>query len=218
MGRELNKKVHKFFKFNAQENKSKCNVCDLKLAGINVTNLKRHLTTKHAEIFNDWNDTEDSEGNQIEKKRKICYHTSEEGIISSLVKIVTTEGKPFLFLDSEGFKEIMDPIYSSLGMNPVTSRNIMNFVSVKEKSIKDNIRAFVKGKLVSLKIDVATRMGKAILGVNLQMINASLSKTEIVVKTLGMIQLADAHTGMYMKDKILQILHDYEITLDQVFR
>lgn len=71
---------------------------------------------------------------------------------------------------------------------------------------------------MSLKIDVATRMDKAILGVNLQMINASLSKTEIVVKTLGMIQLADAHTGMYMKDKILEILHDYEITLDQVFR
>jgi len=94
----------------------------------------------------------------------------------------------------------------------------MNFVSVKETSIKNNIRAIVKGKLVSLKIDVATRMDKAILGVNLQMIQASLSKTEIVIKTLGMIELTDAHTGMYIKEKILDILHDYEITLDQVFR
>ncbi|XP_034475521.1 uncharacterized protein LOC117782610 [Drosophila innubila] len=60
-------------------------------------------------------------------------------------------------------------------------------------------------------------MDKAILGVNLQMIQASLSKTAIVIKTLGMIELTDAHTGMYIKEKILDILHDYEITLDQVF-
>ncbi|XP_046868805.1 uncharacterized protein LOC124461318 [Drosophila willistoni] len=102
-------------------------------------------------------------------------------------------------------------------MNPITSRNIMSFVSVREQAIKDGIRALVNGKLLSLKIDVATRMDKAILGINLQIIHTNVNKSEIVVKTLGMIQLTYSHTGVYIRDKILEILDDYGITLDQIF-
>ncbi|XP_060665607.1 uncharacterized protein LOC132797866 [Drosophila nasuta] len=169
------------------------------------------------DIFNEWNNSGYTKLTQCEEKRRISYQTSEKAIVSSLIKIVTTDGKPFKFLDSEGFNEIMDPIYNALGMNSVTSRNIMNFVSVKEQFVKENIRALAKGKLVSLKIDVATRMDKAILGINLQMIHASLAKTEIVVKTLGMIELGESHTGIYMKNKILEILDDYDISLDQIY-
>ncbi|XP_034490365.1 uncharacterized protein LOC117794011 [Drosophila innubila] len=102
-------------------------------------------------------------------------------------------------------------------MNPITSRNIMSFVSVREQAIKDGIRALVNGKLLSLKIDVATRMDKAILGINQQIIHTNVNKSEIVVKTLGMIQLTYSHTGVYIRDKILEILDDYGITLDQIF-
>lgn len=218
MGRELNKKVQQFFKLNLEENKSICSVCGIKLSGNHSTNLRRHLTTKHMDIFNEWNNSGHSQSAQSEEKRRISYQASEEAIVSSLIKIVTTDGKPFIFLDSEGFEEIMDPIYYALGMNPVTSRNIMNFVSVKEQFVKENIRALVKGKLVSLKIDVATRMDKAILGINLQMVHASLAKTEIIVKTLGMIELGGSHTGIYMKNKILEVLDDYGISLDQIYR
>ncbi|XP_070135882.1 uncharacterized protein [Drosophila bipectinata] len=217
MGRDSNKNVHQFFKFNSVEKKSMCNVCGIKLSGNHSTNLRRHLTTKHMDIFNEWNNSGSTKLTDSEEKRKISYQTSEQAIVSSLIKIVTTDGKPFKFLDSEGFNEIMDPIYNALGMNPVTSRNIMNFVSIKEQFVKENIRALAKGKMVSLKIDVATRMNKAILGINLQMIHASLAKTEIVVKTLGMIELGESHTGVYIKTKILQILDDYGISLDQIY-
>ncbi|XP_046868428.1 zinc finger BED domain-containing protein RICESLEEPER 2-like [Drosophila willistoni] len=217
MGKDEIKKVHNFFRFIAEENKSMCNVCGFKMSGTYLTNLRRHLTIKHGDIFNEWSKSGDSQVQESVKKRKISYLTSEESIISSIIKIVTTDGKPFLFLDSEGFMDIMNPIYSSLGMNPITSRNVINFVKVKEHSIKENIKALVKDKLVSLKIDVATRMDKSILGVNLQLIDASLYTTEIVVKTLGMIQLEESHTGAYIKQKILDILMDYDINVEQIF-
>ncbi|KAH8327947.1 hypothetical protein KR067_001973 [Drosophila pandora] len=217
MGREINKKVHQFFIFNSKDKKSVCKVCGVKLAGLHCTNLKRHLTSKHGEIFKDC-DSEEVTETQVVKKRKISFETSEETIINSLVKIVTSDGKAFMFLDSEGFKEIVDPIYNALGMDGITSRNIMSFVSVKEQAIKDGIRALVKGKLLSLKIDVATRMETAVLGVNLQMIHTNINKMEIVVKTLGMIQLTHAHTGVYIKEQILEILDEYGIDLNQIFR
>jgi len=213
MRRELNKKEHQFFKFNLEEKKSICSVCGIKLSGNHSTNLRRHLTTKYRDIFSEWNNSGHSQLTQCEEKRRISYQTSEEAIVSSLIKIVTTCGKPFIFLDIEGFKEIMDPIYNALGINPLTSRNIM-----KEQFVKENIRALVTGKLVSLKVVVATRMDKAILGINLQMIHASLAKAEIIVKALGMIELGESHTGIYMKNKILDILDDYGISLDQIYR
>jgi len=61
-------------------------------------------------------------------------------------------------------------------------------------------------------------MDKAILGTNLQMVHASLAKTKIIVKTLGMIELGGSHTGIYMKNKILEVLDDYGISLDQIYR
>jgi len=137
MGRETNKKVHQFFKFDAVRKKSLCKICDVKLAGIHTTNLKRHLTTKHYEIFRECDSEEDTKIKVV--KKKITYETSEETVVNSLIKIVTTDGKPFVFLDSEGFREIVDPIYNALGMNPITSRNIMSFVSVREQAIKDGI-------------------------------------------------------------------------------
>ncbi|XP_070132568.1 uncharacterized protein [Drosophila bipectinata] len=60
-------------------------------------------------------------------------------------------------------------------------------------------------------------MDQAILGVNLQIIHSSMSKAEIVIKTLGMIQLRHSHTGKYIQEKIMEIINDYGITLDQVF-
>lgn len=67
------------------------------------------------DIFNEWNNSGDSILTQCEEKRinknitsRISHQTSEEAMVSSLIKIVTTDGKPFIFIDSEGFKEIME--------------------------------------------------------------------------------------------------------------
>jgi len=40
-------------------------------------------------------------------------------IVKSFINIITTDGMPFLFLDSEGFKDIVDSIYNALGMKSI---------------------------------------------------------------------------------------------------
>jgi len=101
MGRDHNKKCT-FFNFNAEDDKSKCNVCGLKLADSHAANLKRHLIAKHAKVFNEFR-IENDKVQQNMKKRKILYETREASIVSSIIKIVTTDGKPFYFWIAKGF-------------------------------------------------------------------------------------------------------------------
>lgn len=105
------------------------------------------------------------------------------------MKIVTTYGRPFLLLDSEGFREILSPIYNALQMSPITSRNIMDHIRAKEMAIKEDIKALVKRRLISLKIDVATRLEKSILGINLQMFNSTLQQKVLAKQNLKRIAL-----------------------------
>jgi len=83
------------------------------------------------------------------EKIKISYDTREENITSLLVKIVTTVGRPFILLDSEGFRDIINPIYNALHMSPITSRNIMDNVRAKEIAINQEINSQLLGNNTS---------------------------------------------------------------------
>jgi len=61
-------------------------------------------------------------------------------------------GIPFILLDIEGFRDIMNAIYNALHMSPITSRTIVDHVRAKEIAIKEKIKNLVKRKLISLKI------------------------------------------------------------------
>ncbi|XP_054745834.1 uncharacterized protein LOC129250223 [Anastrepha obliqua] len=121
--------------------------------------------------------------------------------------------------DAPAHPDVLGDVMRTVEEAPVDmeGESVMSEGDNADDSKISQLKALVKDKLVSLKIDVATRMDKSILGVNLQLIDASLYTTEIVVKTLGMIQLADSHAGVYIKQKILKILMDYEIKVEQIF-
>lgn len=70
-------------------------------------------------------------------------------------------------------------------MEKISSKNIMEFVVEKHYKIKKNIIQLLKNKVISLKIDTATRSDRSILGVNVQII----SKNEVKIFTLAMLEL-----------------------------
>lgn len=218
MGRNSDQKVRVFYQYCADIDKSKCNICDTLLKGTHITNLRRHLMVKHRNVFEN-TDRESNAQNEVERKKvKISYEINNKDFIASIVKIVTSDGRPFVHLDSEGFRDIVSPIYNALSIAPITSHNIMDFVRAKEQSIKAEIKNLVKGNLVALKIDVASRMDRSILGVNLQLIDPKLEKAEISIKTLGMVHVSHSHTGMYIKEKICDIIHEYDMKLEHIHR
>ncbi|XP_036342599.1 uncharacterized protein LOC118751881 [Rhagoletis pomonella] len=67
--------------------------------------------------------------------------------------------------------------------------------------------------MLSLKVDVAARMGKSILGINIQYIK----DFKIVINTIGMIQLKKRHTSHFLKEEILKCLQQFDIDLTQIY-
>lgn len=61
--------------------------------------------------------------------------------------------------------------------------------------IQDEITNEVQSKLISLKLDGVTRLNRAFLGINMQYIVDDCIK----LRTLGLVELTESHTGKYLK-------------------
>ena len=71
----------------------------------------------------------------------------------------------------------------------------------------------LKGTLFCLKIDIANRMGESVLGINVQY----LKQSEIVVRTLGMVQINCKHTGQNLKCMIIDVLNRCGLDINNVY-
>lgn len=202
-------------KFTVLSDKSKtiCKVpgCEKEFKGFIIGNLKRHFYVVHKDLEESLNDEDLPVAGPSKKKIKISMDKST--LCRATIKMVTKDSIPFRILDSEGFREIVDPIYKELGVT-INRHNIKDKVSNVAQQIIDMISNELKNKIFSLKIDSATRHGRSILGVNAQFAN---NKGEIQVRTLGMVELKKRHSSEYLKEEVTQILKKYDCTLSQIF-
>ncbi|XP_042149037.1 zinc finger BED domain-containing protein 4-like [Ixodes scapularis] len=91
--------------------------------------------------------------------------------------------------------------------------NIRDKVIEEAAKIRDAIKCEVKGRLVSLKVDSATRLDRSIVGINAQFLVPGTQ----AVRTLSMREVKERHTAEHLKSVILEVLKSYEIMPDQIY-
>lgn len=79
--------------------------------------------------------------------------------------------------------------------------------------IQMQIKSEVKDILVSLMVDIRSKRGKSILGMQIQYIRDG----QIKIRTIGMIRMLKPHTGAYIAELIEKKLKEYSISLDQIY-
>lgn len=89
-----------------------------------------------------------------------------------------------IFDDKVYFKKILSPYEKQYNIH-LNSRTLVEYTDLSANKIKTILKNCFPNKMISLKIDVATRMDKSILVINVQYIK----DFKIVVNTIGMIQL-----------------------------
>ncbi|XP_073819412.1 uncharacterized protein [Musca autumnalis] len=199
-----------FDMFNTNEsNEIVCNIqsCSNKILSVHTGNLERHLKRLHPDLY----------ANYIEQKRAKTTQNSVQTMLLrtsvnpknielAIVELFTKHGRPLHMAEDRAFKILMEPVLSLLGVT-VNEHNIMERIIAFSKNIKTEICDDLKGILLSLKIDVATRLDFSVLGINVQYIKDG----KIVIKTLAVKELKSRHTAEYLKSIILEVLKEYGV-------
>ncbi|XP_049294166.1 uncharacterized protein LOC125769475 [Anopheles funestus] len=199
-------------------------------------NFIRHIRTAHPTLATAHGlQQEDSSapGKQT-KIMKVPVALDQQKLLEGIIKLVCLHNVPMMCVEWEGFKIILQPICDALKVQ-LNRKNLVCHLGAAVEKIRSAIFSAVQGNLLCLKIDSATRLGRHILGVNIQFYDTE--QEDIVIYTIGnvssmvitfpkmflqsekyrMIELNQRHTGKYLKSKILEILGMYQVTLDQIF-
>lgn len=132
------------------------------------------------------------------------------------LELVTVNGRPFTLIEDSGFRKIINPIIEAISKKDkisINSSNIRDMVAPSAQECKNDIINDVKNRMVSLKVDAATRIGRSFLGINVQFMKSG----SINLRTLAVRELKESHTAAYIKTVILEVLSDFKIHLKQVY-
>lgn len=213
MGR---KKIYNQEEFvsEASNGLAKCLVCE-KFIKSHMGNIKRHYESIHKKNFN----SEDREvGNilsssKIRKLQMVSLKMNKPTFLRAIGKSVTEMHMPFSIYDNDVFQDLLQPWTDAYGVK-FNSKSIGVHVNNIASSIRSEIINVVNKRYICLKLDIASRMGRSVMGVNVQLINNNF---EIVVYTIGMVELSERHFAVYLKQELLAILDRFGIKMSQVY-
>lgn len=188
--------------------KFKCKTCGTKISGSKSYNLASHLQHVHPELYE-----------EIGGRKQIPLHVRQLTLLQNLVEIVAVNGRPFKSLLDSGFQSLIHEDVKRLKMGGYgLNLKHPNLPQVKQKlhemavKVRDKIKNEVSGRALSLLVDIVTKQKRSIFGVSIQFIKAG----KVRVRSIGMIELEESHTGIYLANVICDRLKWYGIDLKQI--
>ena len=135
---------------------------------------------------------------------------------TACLEMVTVNGKPFKIVKDLGFRKLLNPILQALsdsGNKICINAKIREEVVMLASKIKKEIKEDIREKFISLKIDIATQMNRAILGIKIQFIENG----KLTLRTIAMKDLTHRHTAEYIRNTVAEVLEQYEISASQIY-
>lgn len=120
------------------------------------------------------------------KIAKVPVEIDRQKLLEGMIKLICVHNVPMLCVEWEGFRVILQPILDALKIQ-LNRQNLVCHLGVAAEKVRSEISTDVKGKLLCLKIDSATRLGRHMLGVNIQFYDSI--KKDIVIYTIGNMSL-----------------------------
>lgn len=178
-------------------------MCTRNLNGTKASNLTSHLQS-HPDIYS----KVCREDPSIEYKRQ-----------KLLLDCVELVGRAFKCLNDSAIHSMNDEILKELqAAGRELNLRDPHLVEIKEefrtisKEIRDKIAIEVKNRALSLLVDIVSKRGRSIIGISIQYV---LNK-KVTIRSIGMIELEEKHTGKYLADLIIERLKELNIDLKQI--
>lgn len=202
-------KSTEYFKNISDENGKvfyECALCNRKVNGTKISNLTAHLRMhpdKYADVC--------SNDSPIECKRL--------KLLLDCVELVGVNGRPFKCLTDSAIQSMNKDLLAdlqragcALNLNDPHLHEVKNQLKDISLEIRDKISNEVKNRPISLLVDIVTKRSRSIFGVSIQYI----VNENVKIRSIGMIELEDKHTGIYLANLIIDRLKLLGIDLKQV--
>lgn len=217
--------------FNVDEEKkvASCKICGKVVKCLRNFTYVRHYVAKHKEIAVEngllhLTDPDDGvgttgEGTTEVGRSRISIKMSKQIYIKAMVETVTVVGAPLSLLSCAPLRRIFDALERGLNEKPgegiqrIDSRSVKPIIDTTAEKIKRRITDEVRGRLICLKLDTATRLGRDVLSVNIQFID----KNQIKVRTLAMVELRQRHTAEHLEKVVIDVLTPFKIDVTQIY-
>lgn len=208
------------FTILSNDNKASCKICGKQFDSVVKGNLKVHLVKDHNEIACQHNCTILKRSHSNE--RRSVASTSQKkpkkmdrgSYIKLCVQLVAINLVAMAVLNYPAFRQLTETHSFDTKMQ-INSTNIGGYIEETANQIRSIIKNEVHRRLVSIKLDVASRYGRSVLGINVQFF--SLTERKIVIRTLGIIELKKRHTSSYLQSRVNEILELYAIDQRNVY-
>lgn len=130
---------------------------------------------------------------------------------NACLELVTKNGRPFsLFCDS-GFQMLVAPMMQALKCH-VDEKTIRDIVSERAAQVRSFLGDALKSTLLCIKMDIATRLDRSFLGINVQYV----SNGQLRLKTLGVSEISGPHTAQSVRALLQGTLMKFNLSLDDV--
>lgn len=161
------------------DSRSGCSYVQMKY---DIGNFIRHFRSRHAAKANEIGILKEFDPSakkpRLIAKRPIAI--DKPLLIDSAIKMVSYHQLPLSCFEWEGIRQIFEPIGAAVGCK-INSTNIKTHIQSIAHRIRDLLKEEMRNKLISVKIDSASRFYRHILGINAQYVLNS----KVVVRTLG---------------------------------
>lgn len=185
-----------------------CKICNSEKNGSSKSNLAAHLLHKHQDIYIEHIGAVEE---PIAVKRL--------KLLQNCVSIVALGGRPFSSLLDYGFQQIIQhqlnefaaagqPLDLKQKHQPIVHTHLIKTADEVRSKIKNSVNE----RVLSVQMDIASRMGRSIFSIDVQYICDS----ELKVINIGMIELEKAHTGSYLSQVYRICLDRYGIQKNQI--
>lgn len=181
-----------------------------KLVGKQKFNLERHLAKVHGMNF--VHHTPVLPNKQVPLKIKM----DPAMVYKAFVENWAVNGRPLRSVNDGGMRKLVNPILQAFEKSGVhldlSIPTVKSYMVKYTAALKGEIMKEVQNQIIHVKLDIASKNRKSVLGINVQFMKAD----QIVVRTLAMIRTNASHTGEYICSLLMQTLDDYNIKYTQV--
>lgn len=212
----------KNFQFSKSLNKTKCMLCSdrkIHFTGQQEFVLKRHYVNKHPDhgkMYDVKIKRRSNESDSASSSKKISKSSklSRGGYIKNCVMLAIFHAVSFTLFNAPPFRDltILHSINAGLTIN---ASNIVIFIALTAQRIRTMLSSNLENKMFSIKLDIATKHYRSVLGVNIQYYSPFQKK--IVIRSLGYIELNKRHTSKNLQIEVYKLLDQFGINRRNIY-